>query len=284
MERTTAAWIWRTTRKTRSGTAKSASDYCRTGQPRARKRTRRRFYGCMYHHKRGGNVCRNGLLIRQERLDQVVLDAIAEALDEQLLARAVEKALQRLRRAPQRAKDRRATIQAELGLIEARVGRLVEEIARGYATDALRGQLQAEEQRQRALRGELEGLASQTDGARLDAGQLHRQLARKAAEVRALLGKNIPQTRQILRKLLVGRLTCEPFEERERRGYRFTGQGSYAPILPGEGGATVVVAPTGFEPVFQSRPRFRYVTQLVGQHSPLKSTTRLKHAIRPFAP
>jgi hypothetical protein len=39
-----------------------------------------------------------------------------------------------------------------------------------------------------------------------------------------------------------------------------------------------------FEPVFQSRPRFRYVTQLVGQPSPLKSATRLKHAIRPLAP
>jgi hypothetical protein len=137
-------------------------------------------------------------------------------------------------------------------LIEARVGRLVDEIARGYATDALRGQLQAEEQRKRALRTELESLASLTPAATPDAGQLRGQLARQAADVRALLGKNIPQTRQILRKLLVGRLTCEPFEEGERRGYRFTGQGSYAPILAGEALPTVVVTPAGFEPAIST--------------------------------
>jgi hypothetical protein len=43
----------------------------------------------------------------------------------------------------------------------------------------------------------------------------------------------------------VGRLTCEPFEEGERRGYCITGQGSYATILPGEGHPTVVVTPGG---------------------------------------
>jgi hypothetical protein len=36
-------------------------------------------------------------MIHQERLDQVVLQGIADALDERILARAVEKALERLR-------------------------------------------------------------------------------------------------------------------------------------------------------------------------------------------
>src|SRR3989441_7117732 len=49
------------------------------------KRTRSRFYGCMYHHKRGTKVCSNGFLIRQDRLDEVVLDAIAAVLDARLL-------------------------------------------------------------------------------------------------------------------------------------------------------------------------------------------------------
>ena len=60
-------------------------DYKRAGQ-------RGRFYGCNYNHKRGAKVCANRLLIRQERLDRVVLDAIAEALDERLLDRAMQKA------------------------------------------------------------------------------------------------------------------------------------------------------------------------------------------------
>jgi hypothetical protein len=88
-------------------------DYKRAGQ-------RGRFYGCSYNHKRGAKVCGNRVLIRQERLDRVVLDAIAEALDERLLERAVEKALQRLLRAPVRPKDRRA-LTAEAALLEARM-------------------------------------------------------------------------------------------------------------------------------------------------------------------
>jgi hypothetical protein len=55
-----------------------------------------------------------------------------------MLERAVDKALQRLRRAPERAKDRLATVTAELTLLEVRMRHLVDEVARGYATDTLR--------------------------------------------------------------------------------------------------------------------------------------------------
>ena len=54
-------------------------------------------YGCDRYHKQGRTICQNSLLIHQERLDQVVLQAIADALDERIMARAVEKALERLR-------------------------------------------------------------------------------------------------------------------------------------------------------------------------------------------
>ena len=53
-------------------------------------------------------------------------------------------------------------------------------------------------------------------------------------DVRGLLGRTIPRTRQILGKLLVGRLECRAFDEGERVGYRFTGQGSLAELLPAE--------------------------------------------------
>jgi hypothetical protein len=46
--------------------------------------------------------------------------------------------------------------------------------------------------------------------------------------------RKFPSERRSLVADLVGRLLCAPFEEGGRRGYRFTGQGSYAEILPGE--------------------------------------------------
>ena len=48
------------------------------------------------------------------------------------------------------------------------------------------------------------------------------------------------------RKLIVGRLSCEAFEKDGKRGYRFAGQGSWEPLLPGKLLPTVVVTPAGF--------------------------------------
>ena len=45
-------------------------------------RQRVRFYGCNYHLKRGPAVCTNDVVIRQDRLDAVFLDALADAIDE----------------------------------------------------------------------------------------------------------------------------------------------------------------------------------------------------------
>jgi site-specific DNA recombinase len=221
-------------------------DYKRAGE-------RGRFYGCNFNHKRGAKVCRNRVLIRQDKLDQVVLDAIAEALDERILERAVEKALQRLRRQPDRTKDRQAAIKAELPLLEARMRTVVDEIARGYATDTLRAELQASEQRKRGLVAELESLTGRNQAAAsLDVERLRRELRRHVAEIRDLLGKDIPRTRQILRRLLVGRLECEAFDEGQRVGYRFKARGSYAPLLPAGLSTPEMVTPAGFEPAIST--------------------------------
>ncbi len=58
-----------------------------------------------------------------EPVDGDVLDAIAEALEARIFERAIEKALQRLRRAPDQAKDRREAIRRELPVLEARMRR-----------------------------------------------------------------------------------------------------------------------------------------------------------------
>lgn len=58
------------------------------------------------------------------------------------------------------------------------------------------------------------------------------------ADVRGLLGQSVPRARQMLRKVLVGRLRCEAFDEGGRRGYRFAGQGTFGRLLAGEASVT----------------------------------------------
>jgi len=67
--------------------------------------------------------------------------------------------------------------------------------------------------------------------------------------VRELLEKDIPRTRQILRRRLVGgRLECQAFDERQRVGYRFKALGSYAALLPAGFSTPEMVTPAGFYP------------------------------------
>ena len=89
----------------------------------------------------------------------------------------------------------------------------------------------------------------------LDGKRLERELGERLADVKGLLGRHVPQTRQILRKLIVGRLTCEAFGNDGQRGYRFTGQGSYESLLPGKLVPPLVVTPAGFAELWHVKVR-----------------------------
>ena len=117
---------------------------------------RRVLYGCNYRAKRGATICGNAVLIKQEKLDRVVLDAIAEALDERLLERAIEKAVAKLGQRRHAAPGRRAEAERELADVEARLQRGVDALLAGTAVaDELRVRLAAEKERKAALTAEL---------------------------------------------------------------------------------------------------------------------------------
>jgi hypothetical protein len=65
---------------------------------------------------------------------------------------------------------------------------------------------------------------------------------------RGLRRRQVAQSRQILRQLLVGRII---FRQREDRTYEFDGRASLGRVLAGVICTKAGVAPTGFEPVVQ---------------------------------
>src|SRR5207249_3816494 len=71
------------------------------------------MYGCVYHQKRGRVVCKNDVVIRQDKLDAAFLEALGEAIDDRLLERAVTTAVERLRRRGAEAPDQRAALVRE---------------------------------------------------------------------------------------------------------------------------------------------------------------------------
>lgn len=182
-------------------------------------------------------------------------------LDARVIEAAIDKAVALLHAGHEQHRDRRTHIETELAAVEARLGCLVEAVASGGPLETVVTLIKAEEERKKALSGELERLASAERVAALDVSQIKRDLAERVRDVRALLGRHTPQARQMLRKLLEGKIVIEPVIEDERRGYRLSGRLNVGRLLEGEvfralepavardgRNSPTVVAPRGFEP------------------------------------
>ena len=157
----------------------------------------------------------------------------------------------KLRSGRERALDLRGQIERELSLIEAKVQHIGEAIGTGRATDMLLDLLEAEGDRKKALIRELAALKEADQVAALDIGGLTKTVRATVADVRGLLGQHVAQARQMLQKLVDGRLDCTPYELNGQRGYRFAGRVTYRRLLP-VGVQRSVVTPAGFEPAIST--------------------------------
>jgi hypothetical protein len=83
--------------------------------------------------------------VGQYNLDQIVLKLLHEALTEEMLKMAVEKALTKPRAGAEAMLDRQTDIHRELSLIESYEKKLVDAIAKGQSMDPLLAKLKAEE-------------------------------------------------------------------------------------------------------------------------------------------
>ena len=195
-------------------------------------RRKGRFYGCSYYKTRGASICKNSLLVEQEYLDQIVLKSLHEALTEDMVKVAVDKALAKHRAGEGTKLDRRTSIERELSLIHAKQNHLVDRIAAGDKDRMIFDRLREEEARREALIRELDQLATADQVYSLDEARLKRELKVRFADIKALLGRHVSSARQLLRVLMEHPLRCEAVQEGEKKKYRVTGTGSYLPLLP----------------------------------------------------
>ena len=194
-------------------------------------RRKGRFYGCSYYKTRGSSICKNSLLVEQRYLDQVVLKSLHEALTEEMLKVAIDKALAKHRAGEGAKLDRRTDIQRELSLIEAYEKNLVDAIAKGQPMDPLLAKLKAEEARKKELVRELERNEAVDQVTSLDHARIKRELNARLADTKALLGRHIAGSRRLLRALLEHPLRCEAVKNSDQKEYRITGTGSYLPLF-----------------------------------------------------
>ncbi|MEE8492722.1 MAG: hypothetical protein V3S25_01650, partial [Nitrospirales bacterium] len=91
--------------------------------------------------------------------------------------------------------------------------------------------LKIEEARKEVLQTQLTELDDLGTIASLDAKRVARDLRERVSDVRGLLGRHVTRARQMLRKVLDGKIVCEPFEENGVRGCRYRATGSYGRLF-----------------------------------------------------
>ena len=210
-----------------------------------------RFYGCTTRDRRGPTTCTNATLLRHEVLDRAFLDAIRASLDDDLLREVISGPIARKREQQGSAEARRPIVAREIQSVEQRIARLVDAISNAGPIDELVDRLRSERARKATLVEEQRTLAGTVTGRGDD---LQARVTTAVANVRRHLGEQIDRTRQLLAAMLSSPVSMIPIIEDKRRGYRFSGRLRLdGLLLMGEGVETshLVVAPTGFEPVFQ---------------------------------
>ena len=110
--------------------------------------------------------------------------------------------------------------------------------------------------RQRCERALLELDATARIGQR-ELSRLEREIRHRLVEWRTMLRRELPETREILRNLIVGRIVLTP--RAETRLYEFSGRGSLGRLLAGTASPVSVVTPAGSDRIWT--PEFQGVVE-----------------------
>ena len=178
-------------------------------------------------------VALHGDLIAQLRRDVLSPDVLEAVLDRALT----------LERSPE-APDRRAAVAEELARLDREIGRYTDAVAQGGSLPSILAALHEREGRRQDLLAQLEhqdglGLAVRA----FDQKAVRRELRELLTDWQGLLEGEPAQARQILRKLLEGRVMLTPHISGRERTYEWTATATYGRILTGVVGVTVMVPP-----------------------------------------
>ena len=148
------------------------------------------------------------------------------------------------------AQSRRQELERQLTTVTRELERLTGALAVGGDLQTLVQAIRDREAQRDTLTTQIASLTGAERAAKVDWKTVEQQLRAKLDEWRQLLGRHVPQARQVLKKLLLGPIVFTPHREATERYYSFRASVNLRKLLTGIACANMVASPTGFEPVF----------------------------------
>jgi DNA invertase Pin-like site-specific DNA recombinase len=180
-----------------------------------------------------GQGCRNAFSAHLGELDTAVVAMLqTDVLTPDVVEAVVERAAALYAAEPDTYTERRERAASEAQRLQEEAQRLTEAVAEGGSIPALVAALRDREQRRAdalALVEHLEGLSRPP----VWSATVRAEIRRRLADWRALLSREPAIARQIVRKLVDGRLTMTPKVTPEGRYYEVTGHATYGRLFAG---------------------------------------------------
>jgi hypothetical protein len=204
------------------------------------------LYGCATFHRRGHTVCANNRLVMMADADREAMTVLEdELLDPTVLEAAVERATADVLAEPTVAAARLAALDERGQQLSVAIERLTRAIELGDELAPLVTTLQTRQQELAQIEIERQQIATVLRAKPQEFRKVSRELRRRAEDWRTAAGRNVSQARQILRKLVRGRLVLTPLDDGT---CELSGQADYGKLFSGIPLATAVARPAGLVP------------------------------------
>jgi hypothetical protein len=223
-----------------------AAFYLRSGTATrgiGRPKTRSYGYQCQVYYHRGASACPNGSHLPREATEAAVLQALdAQALDAEVTERFIVAVDEQIREQARLRPEDDAARRTRLAEINAQLGRFTDTIALGA------GAVPALVKQMTTLQRQRDALAAETTMATTIAARLPRDLRQTLelwlADWREALYRNIQTARQVLRRMLVGRIVFTPTPA----GVEFVAEVAVGSVIAGFAFPQSLVSRPGIEP------------------------------------
>lgn len=213
------------------------------GSLHAIRRTSRRGEAKTYYVCNGWRVdgsCTNNRSVLVEHMDTSVVEALRAVLHPDLVRDVVERVRVLGLEEPDALADRKRLYEDEATKLGQEITRLAEAVASGGEIQALTEALRSRERRLAEVRAHLEHLDGVAKTTPIPPGaSLGKEVEKRLSEWGALLGRQPAMARQIVRRLIVGRIKMTPQPDGP---FRWEAQATFTNVLQGVAGLPPAVA------------------------------------------
>ena len=165
----------------------------------------------------------------------------------------VEGALAALTRPPETLAAREATLRADLATLETEIARYTAAVGQAPDLASVLDALRTRERQRTTLRGELHGLRRLRETGPIDRRVVERQVRAVVADWRGLMGKQVADSRRLLKGFLEGRVVFTP--RTDESAIDFVGRVRMGPLLVGALVTTVGGVPDGIGTLYPAPRR-----------------------------